>query len=231
MTTCHNYRPHTVYGGRGNVFTGVCLSTEGVCLCREGSAWRRRVCMKGQPPPPLRYGQPADGTHSTGMHSCCKQYLRNLQTKLSVMLTTVNMTNKGIDRGSVKCVYIKIKFYLKTKHNKTFILLCCCPRHLMMSQGITSTCFKWRTAIHKYFIDSNGKGWRKWQKIKPSQVAWLNNTHHWTGYTRPLIHLQCIIWETYSHLWLLYSLHTCAFIIRHHLFIIYGQRLFLTNYG
>ena len=59
------------------------------------------------------------------------------------MLTTVNMANKGIDRGSVKCVYIKIKFiYFKTIHNKTFILLCCCPRHLMMSQEITANCFQ-----------------------------------------------------------------------------------------
>ena len=69
-----HYRPRS---GEGNVFTGICLSTGGLPM-EGGGLHGKGVCMKGAdplPPPtssrdPLRYGQPAVGTHLTGMLSC-----------------------------------------------------------------------------------------------------------------------------------------------------------------
>ena len=80
--------------GQGNIFTGVCLSTGGVCLSacwyippgtrpprstppgtkpprEQTPPWSRH--LPGADPPPKQtpgYGQPAAGTHPTGMHSC-----------------------------------------------------------------------------------------------------------------------------------------------------------------
>ena len=54
--------------GQGNIFAPVCHSVH-----RVGSTWAGTP-RAGTPPPPqqcmLGYGQQADGTHPTGMHSC-----------------------------------------------------------------------------------------------------------------------------------------------------------------
>ena len=59
--------------GEGNVFTGVCYSVH-----RGGLAWKGGnlpwggggVHGGGHTSSSPRYGQPAVGTHPTGMHSC-----------------------------------------------------------------------------------------------------------------------------------------------------------------
>ena len=72
--------------GQGNMFTGVCLSTAGVCpgggwsqgdgwsrgwLVPRGGAWSGRESGLGVPGgDPPRTATAAGGTHPTGMHSC-----------------------------------------------------------------------------------------------------------------------------------------------------------------
>ena len=75
------YRPQR--SCEGYVFTGLCLSTGG-CLVRRGLSAPREVCSWGTgllrgglpacieaDPPPGETATAADGTHPTGMHSCC----------------------------------------------------------------------------------------------------------------------------------------------------------------
>ena len=81
---CSCYRPQR--SCEGYVFTGVCLSTGGVCsrgvsgpggrLLLGGLLWGVWSSGDGIPacteadPPPEETATAADGTHPTGMHSC-----------------------------------------------------------------------------------------------------------------------------------------------------------------
>ena len=85
-TFIYIYRPHTKYG-EGNVFTGVCLFTEGgsalegrvclrrrgVCLGREGGLHGGEVCMVCvETPSPIEIWSTGGCMHPTGMHSSFK---------------------------------------------------------------------------------------------------------------------------------------------------------------